>query len=51
MDGNLPVVYGKYLGATAYVVLFLLDFSLQRSSEAETLFLETHWVKPVWMSQ
>ena len=50
MDMDLPVVYGKYLGAITSVVFFL-DFIPWRLFEAETLFLETHWVKPVQMSQ
>ena len=50
MDVDLPVVYGKYSGAITLVVLFL-DFIPWRLFEAETVFLETHWVKPVQMSQ
>ena len=50
MDVKLPVVYGKYFGAITLVVFFL-DFSQWRLFEAGTLFLETHWVKSVQMSQ
>ena len=50
MDVSLQVVYGKYLGGITWVV-FSLDFIPWRLFEAKTLFLETHWVKPVQMSQ
>ena len=50
MDMDLPVVYGKYSGGIT-LVAFFLDFIPWRLFEAKTLFLETHWVKPVQMSQ
>ena len=41
---------GSIRGPTLLWCLFL-DFIPWRLFEAETLFLETHWVKPVQMSQ
>jgi len=41
---------GSIRGAITSVVFFL-DFIPWRLFEAKTLFLETHWVKPVQMSQ
>ena len=41
---------GSIRGPSLLWCLFL-DFSPWRLFEAETLFLETHWVKPVQMSQ
>ena len=50
MDVNLPVVYRKYSGAITLVV-FVPQTQDTKINDASTIFIETHWVKPVQMSQ